>query len=190
MRRVPLGAKTTSLKDILEEDLAEEIGDKISEIGNPPGTVGVADKTVLDNGFQTSEIGNTKTDIANPVSEIGDQKSDIILKKSDKLIPISEKGFPASNIIDPNSELGNKISGTDERPSENVPAPISEIRNQKAEKGDKSEYQKVTATLEPKLLWLLEDERRRRRMAKLEYSFSEIIREALTDYFVKQGREV
>jgi len=113
MKRVPLGAKSTSLKDILEEDMASEF--------------------------------------------------------------TNEAGTPISDSVKIYSEIGNKIS---------------ETKNQKTEKNDKSEYQKVTATLEPKLFWLLEDERRRRRMAKIEYTFSEIIREALADYFIKQGREV
>ena len=55
---------------------------------------------------------------------------------------------------------------------------------------DKADFQKVSFTLDPSMLWLLEDERRRRRVAKLDYSFSEIIREALDDFFKKLCRKV
>lgn len=126
-------------------------------------------------------------------AEIGKPISDIENPKEDNGHPINELVKPISDIINTKSEIIN--SNTDIglpilEKADNVTIPISEIVNKKPEKVGKSDYEKITATLEPKLLWLLDDERRRRRKAKMDYSYSEIIREALTDYFIKLGKDI
>lgn len=126
-------------------------------------------------------------------AEIGKTISDIEYPKEDIVHPINEIAKPISDIINTNSEIiNNKIDlglPISEK-TDDATIPISEIVNKKPEKVGKSDYEKITATLEPKLLWLLDDERRRRRKAKMDYSYSEIIREALTDYFVKLGKDI
>ncbi|NVN91807.1 MAG: hypothetical protein HXX11_14560 [Desulfuromonadales bacterium] len=181
MKRVPLSAKKTTLKDILAEDNETEV------VGGVPENV--------------SEIENKNSEKINKISEKVDKKTDIRFPKSDIEIPnaeiintITDIVIPKSDILDQTSEIENSIGGAKpsiaQHPISENGNTITDIGNAKPGKGDKSEFLKVTATLEPKLLWLLEDERRRRRVAKLEYTFSEIIREALTEYFIKQGREV
>lgn len=126
-------------------------------------------------------------------AEIGKPISDIENPKEDSGYPIPEIVKPISDILNTNSEIINSKQEIGLPTTGNAGdgiIPISEIVNKKPEKVGKSDYEKITATLEPKLLWLLDDERRRRRKAKMDYSYSEIIREALTDYFVKLGKDV
>lgn len=56
---------------------------------------------------------------------------------------------------------------------------ISEIRY------SKSEYVKMSITLEPNLFDAVDELSRKRRKRKLPYSYSEIVREALKEYFGK-----
>lgn len=130
-----------------------------------------------------AEVEEQFSEKENNISEIGNMNTKIESLKSDIGSHSLEIGIPIADI-------NNKISDIEFPNSETSASSVVLENIQEKEKGDKSNYEKVTATLEPKLFWLLEDEKKRRRIAKLDYSYSEIIRDALSDYFIKQGREV
>lgn len=163
MKRQPLSS--TSLKEILELDKAAEEAEKKQSQGAIP-----------------------KTEIIKNISEIGNMKSEIIIPKSDIVHKTTEKRKP--KVVPPQETPGKtkkqKTGGVDKK--KDIVNKNSEIGNKLRK--DKADFQKVSFTLDPKMLWLLEDERRRRRVAKLDYSFSEIIREALDDFFKKLGRKI
>jgi type III secretory pathway component EscV len=116
-----------------------------------------------------AELSGLNSDIGSPIPEIGN-------KKNSENVQYPEQ-----------TEVIGKANEQNEFTKSDIVYTKSDIANTKS---DKSNYEKVTVTLAPKLFWALEDEKRKRRMAKLDYSFSEIVRDALTDYFIKQGREV
>ena len=177
MKRQPLSS--TSLKEILEQDKAAEEAEKMQSQATIP--IPEIINTITENGIpktelikNISDIGKIKNEIIIPISDIGHKKAE---KKNPKVVPPQEipgktkRQKPGGvdkkkDIVNKNSEIGNKL------------------------RKDKADFQKVSFTLDPKMLWLLEDERRRRRVAKLDYSFSEIIREALDDFFKKLGRKI
>jgi hypothetical protein len=123
------------------------------------------------------------------------KKSEIVINKTDNRSPITEIINPNSDISKSITEKGNRKSVTQRKVSGKIKKQKTEIVSMQSATGnklrkDKADFQKVSFTLDPSMLWLLEDERRRRRVAKLDYSFSEIIREALDDFFKKLCRKV
>jgi len=62
--------------------------------------------------------------------------------------------------------------------------PISEIGNKKSDKViSKSEYVKMSITIEPDLFESVDDLSRKRRRRKEKYTYSDIVRDALKEYF-------
>lgn len=165
MKRVSLSAKPLpSLQDILAIDQATEAKEQAKK----------------------SEKVNPKSEVISKKKDIGNKKSEIIPPKSDILKKTSEVGGKKREIRNPKSEkpaaVGKKVAPV----AKEIGIPISEIPVRR----DKADYEKVSATLDPRMVELLEDERRRRKQLRMDYSFSEIMREALTDYFTKIGKVV
>lgn len=65
---------------------------------------------------------------------------------------------------------------------------ISDIRKAISEV-DKSDYLKMSATLPGVLFLLMDEDSRKRRLAKQEYTYSAIIREALLEYYEKRAND-
>lgn len=164
MKRVPLASKPMSLKDI------QAIDDAIEEKENQ----------------KESESGNPKAEIIGKKKDISKMKSEVVNKKSEHISPKEEVGKKISEIRKGTSEPLSRKSEKIDTAARDVGNPNSEI----PVKRDKADFEKVSATLDPRMVWLLEDERRRRKLLRMDYSFSEIMREALTDYFVKIGVKV
>ena len=164
MKRVPLASKPMSLKGI------QAIDDAIKEKENQ----------------KESESGNPKAEIIGKKKDISKMKSEVVNKKSEHISPKEEVGKKISEIRKGTSEPLSRKSEKIDTAARDVGNPNSEI----PVKRDKADFEKVSATLDPRMVWLLEDERRRRKLLRMDYSFSEIMREALTDYFVKIGVKV
>ena len=164
MKRVPLASKPMSLKEIQAIDDAVEANESQGE----------------------SESGNPKAEITSKKKDVLKKKSEIAGKKSEIKPPKAEVGRKTSDIRKETSRVGEVKSEKTDTAAGDIGNPISEI----PAKRDKADFEKVSATLDPRMVWLLEDERRRRKLLRMDYSFSEIMREALTDYFVKIGVKV
>lgn len=172
MKRVSLSAKPQpSLQEILAIDQATEAKEQAKK---------------SEKGIPKSEVLGPIKDIRNKKSEIRKGMSEILSPKSDIIKKTSEVGSKKKELRNPKSEKPAEEAKKVTPITKEIGIPISEIPVRR----DKADYEKVSATLDPRMVELLEDERRRRKQLRMDYSFSEIMREALTDYFVKMGKVV